>query len=120
MNNDVIELAKEIKKSAIEVKNEKFDFVWLISQVKEDWGNDAVSRYFQLLSNYHLIIKICEAMEKLADYENMEPVAYKIIDEKFNEILGFRSSKEGAEQSFLYYKDICCCKVISLYRHPSK
>ncbi|MBD2803066.1 hypothetical protein ID854_22120 [Xenorhabdus sp. M] len=67
-----------------------------------------------------LVDIVLNLQSKIAEYESMEPVAYKIFDEKFNEILGFRSSKEGAEQSFLYYKDECCCKVIPLYRHPNK
>ncbi|MBD2822650.1 hypothetical protein ID852_18595 [Xenorhabdus sp. 42] len=111
MNNDVIELAKEIKhRSELVLK-------------AEHENNGEFHKYWNALDRMmspQNLIKLCDAVDKLAEYESMEPVAYKIFDEKFNEILGFRSSKEGAEQSFLYYKDVCCCKVIPLYRHPSK
>ncbi|WP_416778277.1 hypothetical protein ACNFJN_08810 [Xenorhabdus budapestensis] len=63
---------------------------------------------------------IIKLQSKLAEYENMEPVAYMIFDENFNEPMAYKDNKEEAEQSLSFYRRVCCCKIIPLYRHPNK
>ncbi|MDE1483921.1 hypothetical protein [Xenorhabdus bovienii] len=73
MSKDVIELAKQLKQLAIDVKFERYDFVWLQNHVKDDWGQDTIpAKYFAALSNYHQIITLCEAVEKLTAYKNAD------------------------------------------------
>ncbi|CDG96468.1 hypothetical protein XBP1_2090003 [Xenorhabdus bovienii str. puntauvense] len=80
MSKDVIELAKQLKQLAIDVKNERFDFIWLQNRIKEDWGQDTIpAKYFVALSNYHQIITLCEEVERLSTYENSESNNYREI-----------------------------------------
>ncbi|CDM91146.1 hypothetical protein [Xenorhabdus bovienii] len=70
MSKDMIELAREIKQLAIDVKFDRYDFVWLQTQIKDDWGQDTIpAKYFSILSNYHKIIKLCELVEELSTYK---------------------------------------------------
>ncbi|MDC9620856.1 hypothetical protein PSI22_04250 [Xenorhabdus sp. XENO-7] len=80
--NDVIELAKQLKKLAIDVKFDRYDFVWLQTQIKDDWGQDTTpAKYLSALSNYYQIIRLCEAIEKLAAYESIGPIAWTSEEE---------------------------------------
>ncbi|MEX0445977.1 hypothetical protein [Xenorhabdus sp. SGI246] len=74
----------------------------------------------EITVNCDELIKLCEAAKKLAEYENMEPVAYMIFDENLNEPMAYKDSKEEAEKSLSFYRRLCCCKIIPLYRHPNK
>ncbi|WFQ80235.1 hypothetical protein PXH59_03445 [Xenorhabdus sp. SF857] len=60
MNNDVIELANRLKTAANVTKIDD------VNEIKIDCDD---------------LIKLCEAIEKLAEYENMKPVAiYNLAD----------------------------------------
>ncbi|PHM29106.1 hypothetical protein [Xenorhabdus budapestensis] len=110
MSNDVIELAKKLRSS---LENER-----------ELIGEYPTIFFGHYLINAENIVKICREIEnlhkKLAEYENMEPVAYMIFDENFNEPMAYKDNKEEAEQSLSFYRRVCCCKIIPLYRHPNK
>ncbi|MGJ0636802.1 hypothetical protein [Xenorhabdus bovienii] len=122
MSKDVIELAQEIKQLAIDMKYDRYDFVWLQTQIKDDWGQVSIpAKYFSALSNYHQIIRLCEAIEKLAEYENMEPVAWGRITGMFrimdtttlpvivSEWIGFNESHPDIADD-----------IFPLYLHPNK
>ncbi|MGJ0625903.1 hypothetical protein [Xenorhabdus bovienii] len=119
MSNDIFELAKQLKQLAIDVKHARFDFVWLQTQIKDDWGQVSIpAKYFSALSNYHQIIRLCEAIEKLAEYENMEPVAWQF--EWLDVSTGhwrFNISECKSDIDSIKYR---VRNIIPLYRHPNK
>ncbi|MGJ0626064.1 hypothetical protein [Xenorhabdus bovienii] len=109
MSKDVIELAQEIKQLAIDMKYDRYDFVWLQTQIKDDWGQVSIpAKYFSALSNYHQIIRLCEAIEKLAEYENMEPIAiYNLADGEI-----YKSINDIGDGKSVF--------AVNLYPHPNK
>ncbi|MGJ0624120.1 hypothetical protein [Xenorhabdus bovienii] len=114
MNNDIFELAKQLKQLAIDVKHERFDFVWLQTQIKDDWGQVSIpAKYFSALSNYHQIIRLCEAIEKLAEYESIRPIAWTSEEE----IIKMRETGTHLEGYPIPFKNN---HTIALYRHPNK
>ncbi|MBD2795810.1 hypothetical protein ID856_04570 [Xenorhabdus sp. 18] len=155
MNNDVIELAREIKRrSELVLQAEREDN----GEFYKHWGK------LDLMMSLQNLIKLCGAVEKLAEYEriigayeqdnadwhkladrdgsaicrlvdivlnlqsklakyeNMEPVSYAVFDEKYNEIIKSRKTKELADRTANFYNSISVykCVVIPLYRHPNK
>ncbi|PHM48389.1 hypothetical protein [Xenorhabdus sp. KK7.4] len=75
MNNDVIELAREMKKRSEAVLSAYACFMKSNSdedRLKFQADND----YLDLMIAPNKLIALCEAVEKLAEYENMEPVAW--------------------------------------------
>ncbi|MBC8952598.1 hypothetical protein [Xenorhabdus sp. PB62.4] len=75
MRNDVIELAREMKKRSEAVLLAESEFM-------KSNDTEVIKRYFREVNNLDLmiypknIIQLCDAVEKLAEYENMEPVAW--------------------------------------------
>ncbi|MBC8944643.1 hypothetical protein [Xenorhabdus indica] len=103
MNNDVIELAREIKKRSEAV----------LSAEQEE--NGEYPKYFFHLSPMvtpQNLIKLCAEIEKLhnklAEYENMEPMAYyNLVDGKI-----CKSTDDFDKGKTMF--------AVCLYPHPNK
>ncbi|WP_053014330.1 hypothetical protein [Xenorhabdus griffiniae] len=105
MNNNVIELAREIKKRSEAVLSAEKEY---LSSKENESRDKFYSRigYLDLVISPQNIIKLCEAVEKLAEYENMKPVAYQ------NLLTGELYSEPPKSDGTQY--------LALLYRHPKK
>ncbi|WP_340619292.1 hypothetical protein [Xenorhabdus siamensis] len=114
MSNDVIELAREMKRRSEAVLSAYACFMRSNSDA-DRCKFQAENDYLDLMIAPRKLIALCEAVEKLAEYENMEPVAWKynirIMDELYAEI----SEINPQEIDWMGVEDI-----IPLYRHPNK
>ncbi|PHM63973.1 hypothetical protein Xsto_03430 [Xenorhabdus stockiae] len=107
MNNDVIELAREMKKRSEAVLSAESEYTKSI--------DDGVGeRYFREVNKLDLIIspkniiRLCEAVEKLAEYENMKPMAiYNLADGEV-----YKSIHDIGDNKSVF--------AVSLYPHPNK
>ncbi|BET96481.1 hypothetical protein [Xenorhabdus taiwanensis] len=114
MNNDVIELAREMKKRSEAVLSEYSIFIRSDNDESKDTLAIKVTD-FDLAISPENIIKICKAVEKLAEYENMEPVAWKYKIRSMDELHDEISEINPQEIDWMGVEDI-----IPLYRHSNK
>ncbi|MBI6548232.1 hypothetical protein [Xenorhabdus lircayensis] len=102
MNNDVIELAREIKRRSE-----------LVLQAERENNSEFYKHWNSLdrMMSPRNLIKLCDAVETLAEYENMEPVAWIMEDKVDSRIIS------DIEKKYLSNTEAF---NIPLYRHPSK
>ncbi|MDX7992628.1 hypothetical protein [Xenorhabdus littoralis] len=112
MNNDVIELAKEIKRrSELVLQAEREDN----GEFYKHWNK------LDLMMSPQNLIKLCDAVEKLAEYENMEPVAWAR-----NTGMDRRLDLTTLPERVIEWQEIkkshrdWTDDIFPLYRHPSK